>query len=134
MAKEDKTFDINVVGENTKEKWIGTFKCKTSLSFRDQLLRDRIRRDQLGEEKGEVGLRAKEIAIIQSEIRPRLTKMPTWFSESDYGLDLEDDNVLYEIYAEVMKAEEESKAERDKDAKSAEKSLKEERAKDEKDK
>lgn len=103
----DVPFSISIVGDTTDEKWVGDFRAKRTLSHRDQLRRDQIRRELLGSAAGASTDRALSIAMVLSELAVRVTKAPKWWTEKDNGLDLEDGNVIGEVYDQVMRIERE---------------------------
>lgn len=114
MAISDAPFSISLVGDETGEKWVGDFRAKERLTHRDTLIKDARKRELLGPQGGTPDQRAFSVAVIVSELTVRLTKMPKWFEESSLGLDLEDENVLADIYDKVMKIEKDARAAREK--------------------
>jgi hypothetical protein len=98
-------FTLQLDGETTGTPWFGKFKAKIRLSLRDQLNRDKIRRELLGSMGGTPDDRALSIAIIISELTVRLVEAPPWWREQANGLDLEDGNVVSKVYDEAMKVE-----------------------------
>jgi hypothetical protein len=112
-------FDIRIEGENTGDIWTGTFRAKKRLSHRSQLKKDQIRRDLLGQQAGQSTERAQSTAMILAELSVRLTKAPPWWSESDNGLDLADDNVIGVVFDKAMAIEAEAIAEIKKKAEAA---------------
>jgi hypothetical protein len=114
MAISDAPFSISLVGDETGEKWVGDFRAKERLTHRDTLIKDARRRELLGTAGGEPDPRALSVAIIVSELTVRLTKMPKWFEESGLGLELEDENVLADIYDKAIKVQLEAKKAREK--------------------
>lgn len=104
----DVPFSISLIGETSDEKWVGDFRAKRTLSHRDQLRRDQIRRELLGASGGPPTERAMSIAMVLSEVAVRITKAPKWWAEKAEGLDLVDDNVVAEVYDHVMRVEREA--------------------------
>lgn len=105
------TFVINVVGDATGETQTGKFIAKKRLSFNDQMARDNFRRKMLGEAPGEPTPRASSMATIFSELIVRLTEAPSWWVDADEGRNLEDENVIVEVYDRCMKIETDAKEE-----------------------
>lgn len=99
------TFTLSVIGDKTKEKWVGDFTSKVFLSGRDECVRDNFRREKLGFNPQHADVLSANLANMVSELQVRLTKAPKWWTESDSGFDLLDDNVLREVYTLVMAAE-----------------------------
>lgn len=120
-------FSISLIGNVTGEKWVGEFTTKLRLSHRDQLARDRISRELLGDTRPDFASpRAINQANIFSDLRVRLTQAPAWWKESAEGLDLEDDNVVAEVYNKALKFENDELLKLKENAEKAEKELKEE--------
>lgn len=126
MASSNDTvqFSISVTGEATGEKWTGAFKCKTRLSHRDQLRLDQVRRDLLGPNPDGASPRAQNQAEVFSFIVAHLIDAPNWWRSNDNGLDLEDDNVVAEVYAQITKAKAEATEKLKKAAGEAEREIK----------
>lgn len=97
-TKYTASFILDIVGNNTGEKWSGTFKVKTRLSFRDELRQDQLWRALIGSNGAEhAGPRAVEIADLLAYLQIRILESPEWWTRSGAGTELEDDNVLQEI-------------------------------------
>lgn len=116
-------FELRLEGETTGNLWYGPFKAKQRLSLRDQLNRDKIRRELLGAQGGTPDDRALSIAIIVSELAVRITDSPDWWKQTSNGLDMDDGNVVSKVYDEVMKIEADAVAERKKSASKAKEEL-----------
>jgi hypothetical protein len=126
MAMTTAPFSIRVVGEETGEIWVGDFVAKERLTHRDVLRKDQIRRELLGAAGGSPDARAMSVAFIVSELTVRLTKMPKWFEESGFGLDLEDESVLALVYDKAIKVQLDAQAARKKAAEDKKEELKKE--------
>lgn len=109
MGANDRTFTVSVEGDVSGEKWYGSFTVKTRLTHRDHLRKDQLRRELLGglETGPTPSVRAQTAAFVLAELAVRILKAPSWWTESDGGLDLADDNVLQRVYDEALKAERE---------------------------
>ncbi len=111
VIPNSETFVINVVGDTTGETQTGKFIAKKRLSFNDQMRRDNHRRQMLGEAPGEPTPRANSMATIFSELLVRLTEAPSWWVDADEGRELEDENVIVEVYDRALKVEADAKEE-----------------------
>jgi len=110
--KYESSFTISVVGETTGEKWSGAFKVKTRFSHRDALIRDQLYRDFIGKQPGEPSKYVSQLATIFSELGVRIVgEPPSWWVSSNGGLDLEDLDVVVDIYSKAMEAEKAAKEE-----------------------
>jgi hypothetical protein len=105
----DLTFTVDVKGENTDRQYTGVFTTKARLTQRDYLLEDQIRRDIIGTNAQAASAMATGISIAVSYLKVRVLKAPKWWTDSDGGLDLEDDNILAAIYYKAVEAEKEDK-------------------------
>jgi len=103
-------FVINVTGDTTGENQTGKFVAKKRLSFNDQLRRDNFRRAMLGEAPGEPHPRTASMATVFSELLVRLLEAPSWWVDADEGRELEDENVIVEVYEKALKVENDAKA------------------------
>ena len=99
-------FDVHVVGNVTGQVWPGTFRAKQKLTFRDKLNADRMRRELIGEVGGVIDPEAGAASLVISQLSVRLTDFPEWWKTSNGGLNLEDPNVLEEVYKLAMKVQE----------------------------
>lgn len=100
------SYVVNIKGDFTGKSWYGKFEAKTTLSHRDRLLRDRLRREYLGDKSEGASEEAKATAICFSELAARLTKWPDWWTASDMGMELKDMNLVGEVYRGALKIEE----------------------------
>lgn len=117
-------FKIHVVGTVTGKTWSDTFRAKQTLTFRDKLAADRLRRELLGDGGG-ADTEAAAAALIVSQLSVRLTEAPEWWKNS--GLDMEDPNLLRAVYDAAMKVEDDYMAEVTKEGETAKAALKKER-------
>lgn len=105
VTKYEAQFTVNTTGETTGDAYKGLFRVKTRLSHRDHLNRDRIRRDMLGANPDGASDRARSIAEIFSQLSVRVLDAPSWWANSENGIELADDNIVAEVYGEAIKAE-----------------------------
>ena len=95
MLKSTVEFSVTVKGETSGKEYAGLFTAKTALSFRESLRQDETYRVILGVRPSEAGEYAATVAGAISYLAVRLTQSPTWWKETDGGLDLRgDDSVL----------------------------------------
>lgn len=116
MRKNEEEFVVNVTtkdGENLR----GKFRVKVKLSLRDMLGMDAMRRSLLGPQTGEPDQVAFLIASGTAKIRAHALETPSWWKDSNDGLDLDDIDVLVSVLTELNKVEKEYQ---DRNKKSAE--------------
>lgn len=106
MDDNKEQFEISLIGNVTGEKWVGKFAAKRRLSHKDFLKTDLVYRELIGTaspDKAALGVR--NVAGVFSQLTVRLVDAPKWWTELDGGLDMEDDNVIAEVYRLTMKVE-----------------------------
>ena len=121
---------VNVIGTETGNPYTGKFKVKTLLTRRDAFAADERRRVLIGANPSAVSPSTSAEAFMISQLSVRVLDAPKWWGDSDSGLDLEDDNVISEIFTLVMKAEDERKDSLKKESKKAVKRMSAEVASD----
>lgn len=107
---KDAGFSVSVVGDVSGETYRGDFRAVKFLTHRQQLMLDQRRRDILGNNPDSASPRAQNQASILANVFVRVSESPSWWKESSSGLDLIDDNVLIEVFNNVMRIEEEAVA------------------------
>ena len=120
----DAGFSISVIGDLSCETYRGDFRAVKFLTHRQQLLLDQRRRDILGNNSESASPRAQNQAHILASVFVRITEAPTWWKESNSGLDLIDDNVLIEVFENAMRIENETVSEIRAKAERAQESIK----------
>lgn len=105
LKKHERTFIIDdMIGESTGELYKGTFTIKTLLSYGDLLRLDRLRRDLLGGNHQEAASEmALNISNSLADLTVRIVEGPSWWTDSNYGLNFIDNNVTQAIYDQMIK-------------------------------
>lgn len=98
------SFSFMSTGESSKQNFTGTFKVKTILTRREMFMADQVRRDIIGPNAENAMPALNGEAFMLGQIRVRILDAPKWFIDAKYGLDLEDGNVIAEIFELCMKA------------------------------
>ena len=116
---------MSEVSESGKH-YNGTFTIKTVLTRRDNFTADAIRREVLGPSpEGTVVLPDLQFeAYMLGQLRVRIVNAPEWWTNSNFGLDMEDGDIIAKLYALVVKEEGKSKAELKKESEKALEQLK----------
>ena len=106
------SISISTVGKKTGKPYNGVFVAKMVKSQRDEFLADAVRREILGPspEGTYPAPKLQGDAYILGQLRVRLLQFPDWWKDSQFGLDLEDDNVAQEILAAILKRESDATA------------------------
>jgi hypothetical protein len=123
--RETKSFTVRITGDRTGELYPGEFSAYRRLTHRQELLRDKINRELLGNNPTGASERAISQAEILAELQVSVVDAPTWWKECNGGLDLADDNVIQTLYKHVMEIKLEAINEVKKKAEEATKDLKE---------
>jgi hypothetical protein len=97
------SFQISTVGADTGEIYQGEFVLTRFLSNRQHFLQDQLYRQYLGGDPQFSSNHTKERAEILSEINAYCAKFPEFWEKCGRGIDLRDNNVLVEVYAEMNK-------------------------------
>jgi hypothetical protein len=104
LPKNERTFDLNAIGEVTQKEYDGQFTVLCVPSMRDrrdiEIEKGRLAADMSNPTDSLLGL-----AIILANIRIRILDAPNWWTQSMGGLDIQDENVLVALYEKVMEAE-----------------------------
>jgi hypothetical protein len=101
------TFTINTVGENTGRVYTGKFLVKTVISRRDYFTADERRRMILGANAQAATPTVQGEAYLFGQLYVRILEAPKFWTDSDNGLDLEDTNVIAEVFELTMQKEQE---------------------------
>ena len=97
-------FTISLVGENTGKEFIGTFTAKTKLSIKETLKENEIFRQIVGVNSKDADDLAKTLGMATSYLMVRIVRSPDWWASLNYGLDVEDMNLLSEVNNQCRKA------------------------------
>ncbi len=104
LPKNQKTFTIDVTGEDTFVSYKGEFtvKCVLNMSGKHalELEKTRLMADYANPS---AGLRA--IAVSLATVRSKIVKAPDWWSELNAASELLDENVIIEIFEKCIDAE-----------------------------
>lgn len=104
LPKNEKTFDFNHVGETTAKKYEGQFtvRCSLNMGMKHQLEleKSRLLADFLNPTSELAG-----IALILSNLRVKISDAPEWWKQSGGGFNLEDEDVLVELYKALVEKE-----------------------------
>jgi hypothetical protein len=124
FLNDPKTVAVDVVGELTKRSYAGVFKIKPLLSHRDRLQRDEFKRQLLGSNsESNVSQEALKSALIFSKIWVHTIESPSWWKDSNNGLDLIDEEPVVALLDKILGIEIELVGKTEKEAESAKKEL-----------
>lgn len=106
LPTNQKTFDLDVIGETSNEQHKGQFVCKCVLNIAErhemELEKTRLSADYSNPSPGLAG-----IAAALATIRVKIISGPAWWVDSDRGAKLLDENVLLALFDAVNEKEQE---------------------------
>jgi hypothetical protein len=99
MLKPSVDFSVSVKGEVSGKDYTGLFTARTALSFKARLKEDEVYRITLGANPADASPFAQSVAQAFAYLAVRITESPSFWKESQGGLELGgDDNVLVEVH------------------------------------
>lgn len=106
LPKNESTFDFNEVGDTTMKKHDGVFTCLCVLTIAQkhnlELEKNRLLSDFINPTDG-----LATIAVILANLRAKIIKAPTWWEQSNGGLDILDEDIVVKLYNKVRQKEQE---------------------------
>lgn len=104
LPKNQKTFDIDMVGKTTGHHYKGQFTVKCVLDMAGihqlELEKTRLRADYANPSQGLVG-----ISVTLATIRAKAISTPDWWVNSDFGSKIIDQDVILAIFDKCEQAE-----------------------------
>ncbi len=122
--KDTESFDFDEVGSTTGERYVGKFVVKTLLTARDQLRADAFKRKELGERPQEADPTLKIWTGWAAELFVRVVEAPQWFYDKEYGLELQDYEIVNKLFDKVREVEKRFRDEIHQEAEEARKDMK----------
>lgn len=107
--KTSKVISVSIVGDRTGRNYNGQFTTKTVSTMKDEFQADLRRRQVIGPSPDGTppASNLQWRAFMIGQISTKVLDAPKWWIDSYDGLELEDSNVITELYEAVLKAEEE---------------------------
>lgn len=102
LPKNEQTFMFSKEGEITGHKYDGQFAVKCVLSLADKRMLE-LEQSRL---TGDVANPTDNLLIISrivANLRVRILDAPDWFDQIISSLDIIDENILFDIYAECLR-------------------------------
>lgn len=99
------SFRIDVAGDLTKAKYQGNFECKI-LNRGERALVSKHRAFLNGDVESNLDIATLNFHYMISFLKYSLTSVPDFWRDSDYGYAIYDENVIKEVFDEVIKFEE----------------------------
>lgn len=104
LPSRDHEFTIKLVGNLTKHEYSGDFKCKLP-NLKTQSLIAKTKAFYNAGFELSLDPVIKNLHHMVAYCKHTLTDAPDWFKNNDYGYDLYDDNILFEVYNKILEFE-----------------------------
>lgn len=105
LPSENPFFEIDVVGSVSGERYKGRFECQIP-NLRIQANIDKYKRFLNGGMDATLDKNTLNLHHMTAYCKFTLVEAEKWFIESDWGYDLFDQNVLEEVYNQILAKEE----------------------------
>lgn len=102
----DSLVQLDVIGEKTKTRWMGSFKIKAQLTHQDRFRVERAYAELMPRNEANAPEEIKMRAQVSAELFVRVIHGPSWWSDSQQGQLLIDTSPLYELIRLVNEEEE----------------------------
>jgi hypothetical protein len=106
LPKNEKSFNFSKEGEVTGFKYEGQFTVKCALSLGDKRLIE-IEKSRLSVDLMNPTGNLDAISRVVANLRVRIINGPEWFNQQVNILSILDEEIVYEVYSECLKASEE---------------------------
>ena len=100
-------FSVSATGESTGKSYAGDFVVKTVLTRRDIFVADERRRIIVGSNAEAVPPALNGEAFMLGQLLVRIVDAPDWWKTSDGGMNIEDANIIGELFRLTLEREEE---------------------------
>jgi hypothetical protein len=105
MAQSNETsFSVNLKAESG-DSYVGTFKIRKRLSHAQNLRKDALRRELLGDSPAAATQDVLMSSLILATCQAHIIESPNWWSKSNGGLDLLDQEPLVEVFNKINEAQ-----------------------------
>jgi len=106
LPVNEKSFKLDYVGATTGTKYDGDFTVKCVLSIFEKREVE-LEKARIITEIGNPSTYLINLAAILANLRVRMIKTPSWWEQSNYGLNIMDEDALVTLYDKVMDQEKE---------------------------
>lgn len=106
LPKNEKSFNFSKEGEITGFKYEGQFTVKCALSLGDKRLIE-IEKSRLSVDLMNPTGNLDAISRVIANLRVRVINGPEWFNQQVNTLSILDEDVVFDVYSECLKASEE---------------------------
>lgn len=104
LPETEHTFQIDIQGRITKKRFLGEFTCKIA-TIKDQAMIAKHEVLLNGDNPMYLDAGIRKINKQIAYLRFTITDAPIFWKKSDLGYDLRDDNVIEEVYNQVIEFE-----------------------------
>lgn len=106
LPENTKRFKISVEGEMTGKHWDGEFETVCMPTLR-QKANAKVMEAQLNQDLMNIDDSTRLYHSMVAQLATRLTAAPSWWLDSDNGQNLQDLNVIFEVFSKCAEAERE---------------------------
>lgn len=106
LPKNEKTFMFDKVGEVTGFKYEGQFVVKCALSLADKRLIE-IEKSRLSMDLQNPTANLDAISRLVANLRVRVISGPEWFNQQVQSMSILDEEIVFEVYSQCLKASDE---------------------------
>jgi hypothetical protein len=106
LPKNEKTFMFSKVGEVTGMKYEGQFTVKCALSLADKRLIE-IEKSRLSADLMNPTGNLDAISRVIANLRVRVITGPEWYNQQVNTMNILDEDIVFDVYGECLKAAEE---------------------------
>lgn len=106
LPKNEKTFMFSKIGETTGIKYEGQFVVKCALSLADKRLIE-IEKSRLSADLTNPSGNLDAISRVIANLRVRIISGPEWYNQQVSTMNILDEEIVFDVYGESLKASEE---------------------------
>lgn len=106
LPKNESTFDFEHIGELTNKKYEGQFTVKCVLSLADKRYLE-IEKSRLTADLMNPTGNLSALGSVIANLRVRVIEAPDWYNQAIMSLDILDEEVVFELYANCLKKSDE---------------------------
>lgn len=106
LPKNEKTFMFDKVGEITNFRYEGQFVVKCALSLADKRLIE-IEKSRLSMDLQNPTANLDALSRLIANLRVRVISGPEWFNQQVQSMSILDEEIVFEVYSQCLKASDE---------------------------
>lgn len=106
LPPNETTFFYSKISEETGKEYKGEFTVKTKLTIKERIEKEKSKLRIIGETNlvNDSYQALESLAIVVSGMQAMVIKGPDWFTQSNYGFDLDDEDILFDLWKKINEA------------------------------